>query len=183
MKNSTENNNTVSVKTAAAQIKSGDTIWVGNTTSISKEFLDALTDRQNELKNVTILANKGNESCKVLDELKYRSSFKVMSFFKDGLVETYKNGNKVELLRSTADETVDAVCRQFGVNTIAVAVCPPDSNGNCNVGQSGNFLTPAINTFGGVTKRIAIIDGSLPAINDNSSKSTIKLSAFDCICQ
>ncbi len=183
MKETNSSKYRVSVKTAAAQIESGDTIWVGNTTSISKEFLDALTERQDELKDVTILANKGNEPCKILDELKFRTSFKVMSFFNEGLQETYKNGNRAEFLRSTADETVAAICRQFGVNTIAVAVCPPDINGYCNVGKSGSFVTPTINSFGGVKKRIAIIDEKLPAASEMKSSSVLKLSTFDCICQ
>lgn len=61
-----------SIEAIVNEMRSGDTIWAGSTTSISVAFLDALAKRQNELKNVTILVARGNKPCKILDELKYK---------------------------------------------------------------------------------------------------------------
>lgn len=181
MKNFNSGLNIVTVKAAAKEICSGDTVWVGSADSISQEFLNTLAERQSELENVTILAEKGSCSCKILDELKYKSSFHVISFFTEALVQTYQSGNKVEFFKFTAPKTIEAVCRQFDVNAIAVAVCPPGENGNCNVGKSGNFLTPIINSYPGIKKRIAIIDKNLPV--GNGSESLLPLSSFDFVCE
>lgn len=172
----------ISVEAAAAEINSGDTIWAGSASSISVAFLNALSKRQHELKNITILVFKGNNPCALLDELKNKSSFKVLSFYEEAFVNTYNNGDKFKLLKSSAASAIEAVCIQFEVNTIAVAVCPPDRDGNCNVGESGSYLTPAIHRFNGITKRIAIIDKNLLAATGNKSKSTIRITEFDYIC-
>ena len=181
MNNQTEKYVMASVDTIASEIKSGDTIWVGSTTSISTAFLDALSKRQNELENVTILAAKGNIPCKILDELKYKGSFRVLSFFTEALVETFQKGDNTGLLMSTADTTIEAICKQFGVNTIAVSVCPPDTEEKCNVGRSGNYITTTISKYSGITKRYAIIDQNLPAAVGNDSETTLPLSVFNLV--
>ncbi|MGI5985935.1 MAG: hypothetical protein GXY01_10990 [Clostridiales bacterium] len=183
MTNLKDSKSFVSIKAAAAEIKSGDTVWVGNTSSISEEFLSALAERQNELKNVTILAAKGNRPCKILDEIKYKDSFRVLSFFTEALVQTYEKGDKVEFIMSSAAKSVAAVCKQFSINAIAIAVCPPDQDGYSSVGTSGGFITPSINDFPGITKRIAIIDPNLPDNPENENREMLDLSTFDFICE
>lgn len=183
MNNNKENTSMLSVEAAANEIKSGDTIWVGCESSISKSFLDALAERHNELNDVTILAERGDISCKFLEELKYKKSFRVLSFFTEALIETYKSGNKADFFKFTAPKTIDAICKQFNVNTIAVAVCPPDENGNCNVGKSGNYITPLINNYSGITKRIAIIDQNLPMAIGIESETVLPASAFDLVSE
>lgn len=185
MKNFKNDLSYVSAENAAATIKSGDTIWVGNTTGISKAFLEALAKRQNELKDVTILANKGSEPCTILDELKYRDSFHVLSFFKDALVQAYDGSEKEEktkFLMNGTKAAIEMICKQFGVNTIAVGVCPPDSDGNCSLGKSGAFLTLAFNRYRGITKRIAIVDEDIPSATENVEEKEISLLQFDYIC-
>lgn len=185
MKNLKPDASFASVEFAAAAIKSGDTIWVGNTTGISNEFLEALAKRKNELKNVTILANKGNLPCNILDELKYSDSFHVLSFFKDALVQAYKGSEKTEktkFLMSGTKVAIEMICKQFGVNTIAVGVCPPDCDGYCNLGKSGAFITLAFNKYEGVSKRIAIIDKDIPFADGNKDEKEISLSQFDYVC-
>ena len=186
MKNSKENVSYVSVENAAAAIKSGDTIWVGNTTGISNAFLEALAERQSELKDVTILANKGNEPCKILDELKYRDSFHVLSFFGDALVQAYKKGeneDKIKFLMSGSNAGTELICKQFGVNTIALGVCPPDDDGRCSLGKSGASITLAFNKNKGIAKRIAIIDENIPSATEKKSDNTLSLLQFDYVCR
>ncbi len=182
MKNLKDSKSLGSMKAAAAEIKSGDTVWVGNTNSISEEFLSALADRQDELENVTILAANGKRPCKILDEIKNSGSFRVLSFFTEALIQTYERGDKVEFLMSPAAKAITAVCKEFSVNTIAVAVCPPNQEGKSGVGTAGAFITPSINNFPGITKRIAIIDPNLPDNTKNESREMLDLSTFDFIC-
>jgi len=185
MKNFKNDVSYVSAECAAAAIKSGDTIWVGNTTGISNAFLEALAKRQNELKDVTILANKGSVPCNILDELKYRDSFHVLSFFKDALVQAYEGSDKEEktkFLMSGTKTAIEMICKQFGVNTIAIGVCPSDSDGYCSLGKSGAFLTLAFNNYNGITNRIAIIDDDIPSATGNKGENEISLSQFDYIC-
>ena len=171
----------LTVEDAVNEIKSGDTVWVGSASSISTDFLDALSARQGELENVTILAEKGSLPCAILDELKYKSTFRVMSFFTEALSQTYAKGNKAAFFKFTAPKTIEAVCREFGVNTVAITVCQPDTDGNVNLGKAGNFVTPLINSYAGVTKRIAILDQTLDAADEHETK--LALSDFDVVCQ
>jgi len=74
------------------------------------------------------------------------------------------------------------ICKQFGVNTIAVGVCPPDSDGYCNLGKSGAFLTLSFNKYEGIAKRIAIIEEDIPVAAGNKDETEISLLQFDYIC-
>ena len=181
MKNLNDNARYVSTEHAAASIKSGDTIWLGNGASSYDAFLEALMERQNELKDITILFSKGKATCKILDELKYKSTFHVISFFKEALVQTYEN-DKITFLQSASGSLFDMICKEFGVNTVVAAVCPLDNEGNCNVGKAGAYITPMINKHSGITNRIAIIDGNLPCKAGRNDETTISLSSFNCVC-
>ena len=185
MENSESTTKYVSVERAAATIESGDTIWVGNTAGISNAFLEALVKRQSELKNVTILANKGSTPCKILDELQYRDAFHVLSFFGDALVQAYRNGEdeeKRKFLVSGSNAGIELICKEFGVNTIAVGVCSPDPDGYSNLGTSGAFITLAFNKYKGIKKRIAIIDEGISSAAGKKEEKTISLQQFDYVC-
>ncbi|MFB0920704.1 MAG: hypothetical protein QMB62_07465 [Oscillospiraceae bacterium] len=181
MKNTNENIAYVSAELAAAAIKSGDTIWVGNTTSGYSAFLKALANRRNELHDVTILLNKGIAPCEILDELSFRNSFRVISFFKEALIKTYEE-DKRAFLKSASNTIIDMICKQYGVNTMVAELCPPDSEGFCNVGAQGVYIMPMINSYSGITRRIAIIDEKLTKAAGKKAETEIPLSAFDYIC-
>lgn len=181
MKNCKENENYVSAERAAAAIKSGDTIWVGDTTSNYNTFLEALVKRENELEDVTILLNKSTVPCTILDELRYKNTFHVISFFKEALIQTYKK-DKIAFLQSESKAAVARICRQFGVNTLVSAVCPPDQDGFFNVGKAGVFITAIINKYPGITNRIAIIDELLPFADGINSETSIPLASFNYVC-
>ena len=181
MNNLNNNANYASVENAAASIKSGDTIWIGNSTNFYNEFLEALMKRQDELKDVTILLNKGQTSGKIYDELKNESTFHVIYFFKEALVQTFKN-DKISFLKSTSGSAVAMICKEFGVNTMVAEVCPPDEQGYCNVGKAGVYITSMINKQAGITNRIALIDEDLPLASGSKDETAIALSSFDYIC-
>ena len=122
-----------------------------------------------------------HEPCKILDEIKYRSTFHVISFFKEALVQTYKS-DKITFLKSTSGSALEMICKEFGVNTVVAAVCPSDNEGNCNVGKSGAYITPIINKHEGIINRIAIIDSSLPCATGRTDETAIALSAFNSVC-
>ncbi len=170
-----------SAELAAAAIKSGDTIWVGNTTGGYSAFLEALANRRNELHDVTILLNKGTAPCEILDELSFRNSFRVISFFKEALIKTFE-GDKRAFLKSQSNSVIDMICKQYGVNTMVAELCPPDSEGFCNVGTKGVYIIPMINSHSGLTRRVAIIDEQLSPAAGKKSETEVPLSVFDCVC-
>lgn len=181
MKNLNDNASYISAERAAATIKSCDTLWVGNGASSYDAFLEALMKRQDELKDITILFSKGHAPCKILDELKYKSTFHVISFFKEALVQTYGN-NKIRFIQSASGALLEMICKEFGVNTIVAAACPPDEQGYCNVGKAGAYITTMINRHAGITNRIAIIDEELPCAVGSKEETAISLTSFDCVC-
>ena len=181
MKKTNENAEYVSAELAAAAIKSGDTIWVGNTTSGYSAFLEALANRGQELHDVTILLNKGTAPCEILDELSFRNSFRIISFFKEALIKTFEE-DKRSFLKSQSNTLINMICKQYGVNTMVAELCPPDSEGFCNVGTQGVYIMPMINSYSGITRRIAIIDEQLSPAVGKKNETEIPLSAFDYVC-
>ncbi|PKM73139.1 MAG: hypothetical protein CVU91_06120 [Firmicutes bacterium HGW-Firmicutes-16] len=181
MKNLNDNARYESAEHVAASIKSGDTIWVGNGASIYDAFLEALMKRQDELKDITILFSEGQAPCKILDELKYKSTFRTISFFKEAFVQTYGK-DKITFIQSASGALLDMICKEFGVNTVVAAVCPPDEKGYCNVGKAGAYITPLINKHAGISNRIALIDENLPLAIGRKDETAISLASFDCVC-
>ena len=117
------------VRDTATRIRSGDVVWIGGTEGAANEFLSALSQRRSELKNVTLLVVTGNEPNKYLELLRHTGSIRVLSFYKEAIIESYRRSGcfgKYEFVTSPAVKAIGLICRSYGVNTMVVRRLPAD---------------------------------------------------------
>jgi len=174
----------VSLEDAVAQIKSGDTIWMGSTLSIPSIFLDMLSDRYTELNNVTLLGNTFINPSKMLTDPKYRNAFQVISFHKDlQFISPSGDSYNMDYIKKPSGSYTETICDAFNVNVLVTEVCPPDEFGNCNLGTCGRDITPYINKHPSITKRIAVINNLQHPSTYEGGPISIPLSDFDIVCE
>ena len=167
------------IRDTAAGINSSDVVWVGGSEGAANEFLSALAARKNELHNVTLLVVTGNEPNTALETLRHCGGFRVLSFYKDAISESYRDSGcfgKYEFVTSPAAKAIGLISRHYGVNTMVVPVCPPDKNGNCAVDAKQVQTALAVSLCPSITKRIALVDYSM-----KPSKDAFPLDSFDTI--
>lgn len=172
------NNKIGTLEEAASKIKSGDVVWLGSTMSIPGSFLDKLAERADRLHDVTLIGNMFVKNHEILTNTKYQESFRIISILSGQIMpQTMAN---VHFVYHSSGSVEDNICRRFGINVLAVEVCPPDSDGRCGFGAFGAGLTSYVNSYSGIKKRIVIINDSQPE-GGREDRDFIDLAACDCI--
>lgn len=169
---------------AAGLVSSGDSVWVGNSLSVSNPFIEALLQRSDELRDVTLIGNglAGYDS-RLLDR-RFKDSFKIVSFLSDNSrSKAAPDDNVVPYLPPMKKEYFDSIFKAFGINVIAVELYPPDYDGYCDPGPLDKDFTLIISRFPGIRRRIAIIRSDFPPSEPDSSLIKIPLNHFDYVCQ
>lgn len=163
---------------AVSKIKSGDVIWLGSTLSVPGGFLDKLAEKADRLRNVTLIGNMFVRKHEIFTNTKYQDSFMIISINNRPIMPAamanvhfvYPSGGSVE----------ENICIKFGVNVLAVEVCSPDNDGRCGFGAFGTRITPQVNAYEGIKKRIVIINDSQPE-GGKDARDFIDLATCDCI--
>lgn len=169
----------ISLSDAAGKISSGDTIWMGSTLCIPYAFMDALADRHEELKDVTLLGNMFLAPNKILMDPMYKKSFHTITMFANVLERMAAKANNIDFHSAPYGMLVDAVTKVYNANVVCVELCPPDENGMCNVGVLGTNFTPNIFRSSGITKRIGVINSCQPLAHGTDSVTKLPADAFD----
>lgn len=173
----------VSMETAAASIKSGDTIYMGSTLCVPGAFMDALADRYEELSKVTLIANMYLTPAKILMEPKYKKSFHTITMFANAYERMAAKQNNIDFNATPYGDLVKCVTETYKANVVAIEVCPPDENGKINAGVLGTNFTPNIMRYPGVTKRIAIINKFQPLAHGSDTITKYNVEDFDFIVE
>ncbi len=173
----------VTVEEAAAKVKSGDTIWMGSTLCVPDAFMDKLGDRVDEVENVTLLANMFLNPNKMLMDPSYKKSFHIVTFFANVLERMSAQMGIIDFHSAPYGELVAAVTKVYQANVVAIEVCPPDADGNCNVGVLGTNFTPEIIRSDCVKTRIAVMNKFQPVANGSDEVTKLPLSMFDYIVE
>lgn len=168
---------------AAAAIQPGDTIWMGSTLCISDAFMDKLADRADELRDITVLTNMCLAPNKLLLDPSYKKSFHIISFFPNVLERMSAEEGIVDFHSAPYGELETAVTKVYKANVVTVEICPPDAEGNCNVGLLGTNFTPEIIRNDCVKKCIAIINKFQPVASGSDEVTKLPLSMFDYIVE
>ncbi len=168
---------------AAATVKSGDTVWMGSTLCVPDAFMDKLADRVDELHDVTLLANMFLNPNQMLMDPAYKKSFHIISFFANVLERMSAQAGVIDFHSAPYGELVAAVTKVYKANVVAIEVCPPDADGNCNVGLLGTNFTPEIIRSDCVKTRIAVVNKYQPVANGADEVTKLPLSMFDYIVE
>ncbi|MEG1190521.1 MAG: CoA transferase [Oscillospiraceae bacterium] len=168
----------LSLKEAAEQIQSGDTIWLGSMLNIPNAFLYQLAKRNTELRDVTLLGNMLMMFSPLLRDPEFMKSFHLVSFEGYPLFRG-ANTKHINCKQIPKEAQLQNICEMFKLNTLATEICPPDEQGNCDYGSFGADITAHINCYEGITKRIAVINSYQTAGKCKSRP----LRDFDFICE
>lgn len=173
----------VSNAEAAKAIKNGDCIWLGQASQIPVILLDELDDHKEDYENVTILYNVMNAPTNMLFDAETSEHFHLISAYNLPLERLGIGMNTVDCGGTTYDY-LQYWPWEYGCNTIALQICPPDENGYCNVGAYGIISNGIICKDPRITKKIAYIDktGQYPIPGDLEMTS-IHISEFDYIVE
>lgn len=173
----------LSVEDTAKIIESGDVIWLANTLCIPYDVLDALADRYEELKNVTLLSNMFLKPVKLLMDPKYKKAFRTLSYFPNMLERAAHKANLVEYVPIPYSYLPYSVMDVYKANVVMTEVCEPDENGYCNVGVLGATFTPKIMKGRYVQKRVAVFNKYQSPAKGDENLMKIHVSEFDYFCR
>ena len=121
----------------------------------------------------------GKEPNATLDTLRHCGSFRVLSFYRDAITETYRDGSnseRYEFVTSPAAKAIGLVCRHYNVNTMVLPVCQPGRENRFAVGEAQALSAEMVNACPSVTKRIALVDYKMKA-----SRRSLPIDSFDAI--
>lgn len=173
----------VSVEEAARAISAGDVVWMGQGPEIPFTMLDEMHIHMEDYHDVFLIWNVATMPFGMLFDPESRKHFRMTSFFNLPL-ERMSGEMGVMEYHSCGYDHLDEGFFEYGGNTAALHVCPPDEDGWCNVGHYGVSTTSLIINDPRVKKRIGFIDrtGQYPIPGDRKDVS-VHVTEFDYIVE
>ncbi|NCB74346.1 MAG: acetyl-CoA hydrolase [Clostridia bacterium] len=135
------NNKLMSPQEAVRLVKSGDTVYEGTCTSVAYGLCDALSERGDELENVTLTCSQIIYPVKMLEGT-HPGAFKLSTYFMGTQERNCLKKNLLEVNYSSVHlSQVDLWCRETQrPDVVFFEVSPPDENGYMSYGASGVAL-------------------------------------------
>ncbi|NCB73186.1 MAG: hypothetical protein EOM51_00365 [Clostridia bacterium] len=173
----------VTIEEAAKAIQPGDAIYLGQATMVPYALLDYLYEHKEEYHNVSFWYNVMNYPANMLFDHDTKEHFRLLNVYNLPLDRMAIDEHTIEVLGAGYDTYANSMW-EYGVNTSATQVCPPDANGWCNVGCYGVCTNAVTNTDSHIVKKFGFIDstGVYPApgpLEDNY----IHITEFDYIIE
>ena len=168
---------------AAGYIENGDCVWMGQASEIPYTMLNYLDAHKEDYHDVTLLWNVMNVPNDLIFDHDAKKHFKMMSAYNLPLERMAIDMGNIECGGTTYDY-LQSWPEQYGCNTVALHVCPPDEDGWCNVGLYGVISNGIICERDFIKKKIAFIDrtGQRPIPGDREITS-MHVSEFDRIVE
>ncbi len=173
----------VSVEDAAKAIKPGDVVWMGQANEIPYTMLNELYEHKEDYHDVFLMWNVAVMPFDLLFDHEAKKHFRMTSFFNLPL-ERMSGEMGILEFHSCGYDHLDEGFFEYGGNTVALHVCPPDENGWCNVGHYGVSTTSIIANDPRITKKIGFMDatGQYP-IPGEQKNVAINVTDFDYIVE
>ena len=124
----------VTLEEAAKHIEPGDTIFLGQATSVPYALLDYLYEHKEDYHDVAFWYNVFNYPTNMYFDHDTKKHFRFLNIFNLPLDRMGMDNHVVEPLGSGYDQ-YEISMWENGVNGFALQVCPPDENGWCNAGD------------------------------------------------
>ncbi|MEG0940757.1 MAG: acetyl-CoA hydrolase/transferase C-terminal domain-containing protein [Oscillospiraceae bacterium] len=173
----------VSMEEAAKQVKPGDVVWMGQGPEIPFAMLDEMHAHMEDYHDIFLIWNVSTYPFELMLDPEATKHFRMTSFFNLPL-ERMSGEMGVMEYHSCGYDHIDESFFEYGGNTIALQVCPPDENGWCNVGHYGVSTTSVIAHDPRITKRIGFMDrtGQYPIPGDHKDVA-VHITDFDFIVE
>ena len=136
----------ISPSQAVSLIDSGDSIYIQGSTSIPEILCQALADRGNELKDVTIYAAFAVGRCEApFGRPEYKDAFNIKSLFVANNIRRWLADGYGTTIPAFLGE-IPALFRDgtLPLDAVFLNVSPPDENGYCSFGVSADLAVSAV---------------------------------------
>lgn len=136
----------ISPSQAVSLINSGDSIYIQGSTSIPEILCQALADRGNELKDVTIYAAFAVGRCEApFCRPEYKEAFNIKSLFVANNIRRWLAEGYGTTIPAFLGE-IPALFRDgtLPLDAVFLNVSPPDENGYCSFGVSADLAVSAV---------------------------------------
>lgn len=153
--------NYITAQQAVQLIESGDSIYIQGSTSIPEVLCQALADRGNELKDVTIYAAFAVGRCEApFCRPEYKEAFNIRSLFVANNIRRWLAEGYGSTIPAFLGE-IPALFRDgtLPLDAVFLNVSPPDEDGYCSFGVSADLAVSAVECS---RKVIAQINRSMP---------------------
>lgn len=162
---------------AVSIVESGESVFLHTAGATPQRLVNALTERGDTLRNVTIYEMHTEGAAPYVDE-KYRDAFKVKAMFVGGNVRPAINDGRADFIPSFLSE-VPIMIRSgvLPVDVAMVQVSPPDRHGFCSLGISVDTTKAAVDV---AKKVIAQINPNMPRTHGDG---LLHISTFDKVCE
>lgn len=164
-----------SAEQAVSLIESGDSVFIHTAGAAPQLLVNAMTDRGQELKDVTIYQLHTEGEAPYCDE-KYRDAFKVKALFVGSNVRSAANDGRAEFIPSFLSE-VPLMFRNrvLPVDVALIQVSAPDKHGYCSLGISVDASKAAVDV---AKKVIAQVNPNMPRTHGDGLLHMSKFDAF-----
>ena len=146
---------------AVGLINSGDSIYIQGSTSIPEVLCQALADRGNELKDVTVYAAFAVGRCEApFCRPEYKDAFNIKSLFVANNIRRWLADGYGTTIPAFLGE-IPALFRDgtLPLDAVFLNVSPPDENGYCSFGVSADLAVSAVEC---ARKIIAQVNKAMP---------------------
>jgi len=169
----------LSVEDAAGMIKSNDRIWYPMCSSAPVNLIDAITNRYQQLDNVTMF------SCLILYPFeylkkKYIGHIKHHTAFMGPIERKWFSEGNMEITSYQFSQTDWLMRNRVQPNVLIMEVSPPDANGNMSYGPMGTFSNDVVAQC--ATIIIAQVNDQVPYVLGNK-ESYINVRDVTYICE
>lgn len=160
---------------AVSIINSGESVFIHTAGAAPQALINAMTNRGDELRNVTIYELHTEGSAPYIDE-KYKDSFRVKALFVGSNVRPAINDGRAEFIPSFLSE-VPYMFRSgvLPVDVALIQVSPPDKHGFCSLGISVDTSKAAVDV---AKKVIAQVNPRMPRTHGDGLLHISKFDAF-----
>ena len=171
----------------AKKIVPGDVLWMGQGPEIPfgllEEMYAHMDDPAYNYHDIFLIWNVSTYPFQMLFDPSTKEHFRMTSFFNLPL-ERMSGEQGVMEYHSCGYDHLDQGFFEYGGNTVALHVCPPDEDGYCNFGHYGVSTTSLIANDPRVKKKIAFIDKTGQySIPGDRKDVAIHVSEFDYIVE
>jgi acyl-CoA hydrolase len=173
----------VSMEETTKAVHPGDVFWLGQASTIPYAWLEELYAHMADYHDVTLYYNVMNAPASMVFDPDVKKHFRLMSAYCLPVERMAIDMNTIEPGGCSYD-TMQFAPFEYGCNSMALHVCPPDENGYCNVGAYGVSTNQIIQLDPRITKRICFIDstGIYPVPGPYESHY-IHVTQMDYICE
>ena len=173
----------ITIEEASRKIVPGDRLWIGQATQVPYALLEEMYSHMDDYHDIIFMYNVMVQPIQMLFDPETKKHFRFMSAFCLPLERISGVLGIMEYAGYNYDQLGEGPF-EYGANTLAIQICPPDENGYCNIGSYGVSVNKVITQRPEFKKKFAFIDPTgLCPVNGDVKDTCMHISEFDYIIE